>query len=204
MFLRNFLSLVVLAVTTLASAQCEYTEVTFTTTTSLYPWEMGWELYHLGDTDTTQILSFSGSIEGTFAQAVCLEDGCYFFLATDSWGDGWNGGTLSADLDLAGFESELTLNNGFFGYMPFTVGEEECDFQMGGCTDPEAINFLEGATVDDGSCIDLQTFTYLDGNTNYDRTYIYYAPPNMEPGAPLVFALHGYCLLYTSPSPRDS
>lgn len=192
MFLRNTLTLLGLAMATIAAAQCEYTEVTFTTATALYPWEMGWELYHLGESDTTQILSFSGSIEGTFAQEVCLEDGCYFFLATDSWGDGWNGATLSSDLDLAGFDETFTMNNGFFGYLPFTVGEEECNPQFGGCTDPEAINFVEGATIDDGSCTEIQTFTYLDGSTNYNRTYIYYAPPNMEPGAPLIFALHGY------------
>lgn len=85
MNLRNFLTAIGLLTAVTATAQCEYTEVTFTTSTSLYPWEMGWELYHIGETDTSQILSFSGSIEGTFAQTACLEDGCYFFLATDSW-----------------------------------------------------------------------------------------------------------------------
>jgi polyhydroxybutyrate depolymerase len=192
MFLRYALTLSGLALATLATAQCAYTEVNFTTSTALYPWETGWQLYHLGDTDTTQIVSFQGSIEGTFSQQTCLEDGCYYFLATDSWGDGWNGTTLSADVDLAGFDGEFTLENGFFGYLPFTVGEAACDFQLGGCTNPDAINFVEGATYDDGSCTEIQSFTYTDGGANFTRSYIYYTPANMQPGAPLVFALHGY------------
>ena len=91
MFLRHALAIAVLFFALSTFAQCEYTEVNFTTTTALYPWETGWELYQVGENEATLIVSFQGSIEGTFSTQTCLEDGCYYFLATDSWGDGCRG-----------------------------------------------------------------------------------------------------------------
>ena len=192
MFLRHALAVAGLFFALSTFAQCEYTEVNFTTTTALYPWETGWELYQVGENEATLIVSFQGSIQGTFSTNTCLEDGCYYFLATDSWGDGWNGTTLTADVDLDGFEGAFTIDEGFFAYLPFTIGDVACTFELGGCTNPEAINYVEGATYDDGTCTEIETFNYQVGNTEYPRTYLYYSPANMQPGAPLIFVLHGY------------
>ena len=126
MFLRHALAIAGLFFALSTFAQCEYTEVNFTTTTALYPWETGWELYQVGENEATLIVSFQGSIEGTFSTQTCLEDGCYYFLATDSWGDGWNGTTLTADVDLDGFEGAFTIDEGFFAYLPFTIGDVAC------------------------------------------------------------------------------
>ena len=71
---------------------------------------MGWELYHQTEGDTTLISSFQGEFNGqTTIETLCLEDGCYTLLATDTWGDGWNGGALAAspldgDAALDGFD----------------------------------------------------------------------------------------------------
>ncbi len=181
-----------------AIAQCEETEVVFTSITDQWGQEMGWQLYQIADGDTAMVADFAGTLGfAVSADTLCLEDGCYILLATDSWGDGWNGGSLSADvLDasvmLEGFGSEFTLAGGFYGFHPFSLGTGDCEFLLPGCTDPEALNFLQGATVDDGSCGYVETFGFSDGGVGQVREYIYYAPPGMEVGAPLVFVLHGY------------
>lgn len=175
------------------SGQCESTEVVFTSTTGQWGQEMAWELYHIADEDTSMVASFQGTMDGeTVSDTLCLDDGCYTLLATDSWGDGWNGGTLSSDVVLGDFDSEFTLSDDFFGFLSFSVGGAECTFLISGCADPEALNYLEGATVDDGTCIYMETFGYIDNGLSINREYIYYAPEGMEPGAPLVFVLHGY------------
>ena len=181
-----------------AAAQCEGTEVVFTSSTGQWGQEMAWELYLIGGGDTSLVADFQG--EGDFAavtDTLCLEDGCYTLLATDSWGDGWNGGgvvpeVLDPAVTLEGFGPEFTLFDGFYGLHTFSVGEEDCVFLLPGCTDPEALNFIQGATVDDGSCAYVQSFSYEDEGTSLPREYIYYAPEGMEEGAPLVFVLHGY------------
>ena len=63
---------------------------------------------------------------------------------SDSYGDTWNGGTLSID----GVVYEMLT-------MPFSANTES--FQVGacpvyGCTDSTAANFDAAADTDDGSC----------------------------------------------------
>ena len=181
-----------------AAGQCEGTEIAFISTTAQWGEEMGWELYHQTEYDTTLISSFQGEFNGqTTIDILCLEDGCYTLLATDSWGDGWNGGSLAASpLEITdvldGFDGPFNLNDGSYGYHTFTVGDGACTFVIPGCTDPTALNYVIGATVDDGSCIEIEQFGVTDNGISALRQYIYYAPQNMQPGAPLVFVLHGY------------
>ncbi|MFZ6052755.1 T9SS type A sorting domain-containing protein [Halocola ammonii] len=85
---------------------------------------------------------------------ICLEDGCYTFELFDSAGNGWNGGEFSIELDGEDI-LEGTLPNGEYGFMQFNINSPDCgdEVSLPGCTDPEATNYSEVATVDDGSCI---------------------------------------------------
>jgi len=80
---------------------------------------------------------FAGSGE------VCLEDGCYDVTLTDSYGDGWNGGTLTLGDDVFGLASGAS-GSGIFGV--------NADCNVYGCTDADAENYNADANTDDGSC----------------------------------------------------
>jgi len=84
---------------------------------------------------------------------ICLENGCYTFELFDSEGNGWNGGEFSIELD-GEVILEGTLPTGEYGFMQFNINSTDCgdDVSLPGCTDPEASNYSEIATVDDGSC----------------------------------------------------
>ena len=141
-------------------AQCEFTEVSIQTSTAQWGDEMSWELFHaLDGSEPLLIASFQGDSDWTTSdQVLCLEDGCYFFSVADSWGDGWNGGAISSSLPLEGFPDTFTLDDGYAGYLAFEVGEVACDTNLPGCTEPDALNYVQGANVDDGSCVFFETF----------------------------------------------
>ena len=50
--------------------------------------EVSWELYQVMESGD-ELVSFQGVDDGvTSSETLCLEDGCYYLLALDSWGDG--------------------------------------------------------------------------------------------------------------------
>ena len=176
-----------------SSAQCDYTELELETTTYQWGAEVAWELYRAEDGNNQLVASYQGTTDNTTTnQVVCLEDGCYFLLALDSWGDGWNGTTLSCSPAIPGFETAFTLNEGSYGYHTFTLGDTGCSVFLPGCTDPMAFNYIQGSTEDDGSCGYVNTFVSEVNGVSTTREFVYYAPENMDFGAPLVFVLHGY------------
>ena len=61
-----------------------------------------------------------------------------------------------------------------------------------GCTDWDALNYVQGANTDDGSCLYAESFDSMVNGVSTTREYIYYAPEGMADNAPLVFVLHGY------------
>ena len=67
-----------------------------------------------------------------------------------------------------------------------------CDTSLPGCTDPNALNPVQGANFDDGSCVYLETFVYEDNSGTVERQYIYYHPESAPAECPLVFVFHGY------------
>jgi len=85
-----------------------------------------------------------------FQEYICLDSTCYKFLMIDSYGDGWNG----ANFELQNIEGVTILSgeleNGSSDVLIFNLGD---DCEIEGCTDPDAINFLSYANVDDGSCV---------------------------------------------------
>ena len=94
------------------------------------------------------IAGFEGISGSTEA---CLEDGCHTFNMYDSYGDGWNGNTVTifagVDVLAAG-----TLENGSEGTLSFGLNfDGECG-PIYGCTDSLALNFDAEASSDDGSC----------------------------------------------------
>jgi hypothetical protein len=101
-----------------------------------YDSEISWELNGLaGD---------SGSTES------CLESGCYTFNMYDSWGDGWNGATVSVTTIGGEVLVSGTLDAGTSGALMFSYNED-CGY-VNGCTDSTALNFNPEATINDGSC----------------------------------------------------
>ena len=175
-------------------AQCEFTEVSIQTSTAQWGDEMSWELFHaLDGSEPLLIASFQGESDWTSSdQVLCLEDGCYFFSVADSWGDGWNGGAISSSQPLEGFPDTFTLDDGYAGYLAFDVGEVACDTNLPGCTEPDALNYVQGANVDDGSCVSFETFEHTVDSEVWERQYIYYHPESAPADCPLVFVFHGY------------
>ena len=69
----------------LMTAQCEFTELTLTTSTLEWGAEMSWELYHVTDDGDELLATYQGEMDNaTSSDVVCLEDGCYYFLVL-SW-----------------------------------------------------------------------------------------------------------------------
>ncbi len=133
-------------------AQCDYNEVAITSTTGNWGYEMSWELH---DTNGDLVASFQGVDNDTeTAEVVCLMDGCYVFTASDSYGDGWNGGTVSMIWEGGSFNFELLEGVGDVEY--FGINAEDCIPEIPGCTDQNAYNYDPLATVDNGSCLTLE------------------------------------------------
>lgn len=84
------------------------------------------------------------------ASLICLEDGCYTVNMYDSFGDGWNG----AELIITNGDTTLVFSFDYGDYSAAVLSiNSECDeFEIYGCTDPEATNYNVEATSDDDSC----------------------------------------------------
>ena len=114
---------------------------------------MSWELYHVSDNGDELIASHRAESDSTESiDVVCLEDGYYYFLLLDSWGDGSDGGTLSSEPAVTGLVEDVTLDDGEYGYHNFELGDTGCQVIIEGCGDDDAVNYIQGVTVDDGSC----------------------------------------------------
>ncbi len=89
----------------------------------------------------------------TTATYFCMPDSaeCLTLDMYDSFGDGWNGATLSVTLSNQNLSlGTFTLNQGNFQSISIGLDCESANPE--GCTDPSATNYNELATVDDGSC----------------------------------------------------
>ena len=94
------------------------------------------------------------------------------------------------------------IKNKFFD---ICFDESQADPEIIGCTNPAAINYDPYAIYEDGSCL-------IEGCTDSSACNFEYLA-NIEDGS-CIMAQEGYdcegneicdyCLLYTSPSPRDS
>jgi hypothetical protein len=118
-----------------------------TMTTELWGYEISWNILQ-GDEIVAEGSDYENSTENS--EFLCLEDGCYTLQMFDSYGDGWNGGSLTISL---GDEilTTGTIDDGEYGVVQFGVNSE-CDEEILGCMDPEALNYNPEAIFDDGSC----------------------------------------------------
>tara|TARA_Y100000994_G_scaffold5517_1_gene5246 strand:+ start:50918 stop:52777 length:1860 start_codon:yes stop_codon:yes gene_type:complete len=152
--------------------------------------EMFWDLYNYENwmsSNPTPIASFQGSNDDmNINTQICLPSGCYMFVGLDSFGDGWKGGYIQTTINNQ--QSEQYEVNESLGYFTFEIDDQSCNWEFPGCTDSEAYNYNEFATIDDGSCISPLTFNW----DKIDREYLLYTPSNLEKNAPLVFVFHGY------------
>ena len=151
------------------------TQVSYTVTPGFYPNEMSFTV--VNTTTGTVVANGTGSTPGG---VWCLPVGCYGVNMFDSFGDGWNGGSLN--VFVMGESSYTgTFSTGNQGQFMFGVGVADCgtasvqgcmdqaatnynpiaNVNIGclyeGCTDQFATNFNANANVDDGSC------TYCNG-----------------------------------------
>ena len=142
---------------------------------------------------TAETMEEGGSIQ---QEQICLSEGCYTFIITDSWGDGLDGGAEVSCVE-QGFD--------WANLIPFTMTNEDGDLlfeetnpafgdcQSGGddgpcsasydfcvtadapiygCTDSEADNYNPNANTNDGSCEYLgctdQDYLEYDATANVD------------------------------------
>ena len=131
-----------------------------------YPEEITWEIL---DSDGNRVhFGLAGE-----QKQLCLGDGYYKVKGYDSWGDGWNGASLTAIDTAFNLLFDFTFNTGNSDSLIFYAGN------LPGCTDPYANNYNPLATTDDGSCVyfdcnESQGFVmYLDGDS-VDYTYSNY------------------------------
>jgi len=173
-----------------SQAQCEGIQTATTSNTGEWGDEMSWELYGPEPNSQNMVASFQGMYDYSSAiDTLCLLPGCYAVVMYDSWGDGWNGGSLNFELP----EEDIlvSFDDGFLAYATFDVGidTDACVWELPGCTDPNAENYTEGANLDDGSCFLSEIFLTSEDD---ERSYFLYTPENLEADAPLIFVLHGY------------
>ena len=123
-------------------------EVVYTINAGAWPAEVSWTL---NDDAGTSVIS--GALgDGSASGVLCLVAGDYTFIGSDSYGDGWNGGSATfsvGGVDVAFFEL-LDSEDGsdvVSGSLTFTVSAE-----VPGCMDSTASNYNEAATVDNGTC----------------------------------------------------
>lgn len=126
---------------------CDSNVGTITVFGGIFGNELSWELIS-GMLDTIASGADYPS-NSTSVVPTCLADGCYTILMHDSFGDGWNAGEMTIEVD--GETHSATVATGSEGFYVFSVGGADCGFL--GCTDPEALNFDEDADTDNGTCV---------------------------------------------------
>ena len=155
--------------------------------------EMSWQIYDINtwEAEGAPLASFTGTIsQQSITTQICIEDGCYLIQGTDTYGDGWNQGSVTVSLNSNGntFTETFSFNDGYSSYFYFEVNQKPCVWEIPGCTNQDAYNYNAFATIDNDSCIFTETFNF----DKLEREFILYLPDNLENNAPLVFVLHGY------------
>ena len=154
--MRHLILLLLLATSCFASAQesCVF-EADIAIETATWGDEVSWNLI-----DASGAVIFSGSnysSNSSYLTTACLNDSCYTLELIDSFGDGWNGASISVNYaDLGIMIGPLTMDQG--DYASFSVGTSAAcngalidgngvNNDQYGCMDTGALNFDTTATV---------------------------------------------------------
>ena len=132
-------------------------------TAGSYPGEISWSL-----NGVDYGAPYSGIID--------LEPGMYTIAGSDSWGDGWNGATMTITDLGSGTEYSLVVDasDGSVDVEVTGAVASTCEYEScAGCTDETACNYDADATLDDGSCEAPDALTgcgdtCLDGGVLYE------------------------------------
>jgi len=167
--LRLFLIAILFATGFVAKAQVDSTctQVSYTVTPGFYPNEMSYTV--VNTTTGSVVATGTGS---TLSGVWCLPVGCYGVNMFDSFGDGWNGGSLNVFV-MGETSYSGTFTTGNQGTFMFGVGVANCGTPaVEGCMDPAASNYNQIATVNIGclyeGCMD-PTATNFNANANVDN-----------------------------------
>ncbi len=182
----------------LTFSQCDENEylISISSTTGEWAYEMAWGLWDYNTwaidnpSPENQIIGFLGTNNyETLSFETCIPDtGCYIIAGYDSYGDGWNDGYIVVNVNNTKTPVTYELEDGTWEYWTFEVNSDPCEWEIPGCTDPNAVNYNELATIDNGSCITTLLFDW----DKQQREYFLYIPDYLQENAPLVFVLHGY------------
>ncbi len=145
-------------------------------TTGTWGGEMSWTLLNDSNTPINGGGGYGNNQAFTLTQ--CLPSGCYTMHLHDSFGDGWNGGTMDLILDGQSIFSG-TLASG--SDMVFTIAMDAMGCQSSipvGCLDPAAANYDPAAIMSDGNCIylgctDPYAMNYNASATQNDSSCVY-------------------------------
>lgn len=99
---------------------CEHTTLSIYSGGGYYDYEISWAIE---DEDGNVMATHEN--EGTVS--VCLEDGCYNFVMSDDWGDGWNGAAYTISDEFGAMLAVGALEDGFSDTDQFSVGSGVCD-----------------------------------------------------------------------------
>jgi len=167
--LRLLLIAILVATGFVAKAQADSTctQVSYTVTPGFFPTEMSFTVVNTG-TGSVVATGTGTTLSGVW----CLPVGCYGVNMFDSFGDGWNGGSLN--VFVMGESSYTgTFATGNQGQFMFGVGVANCGTAaVQGCMDPAAVNYNQIANVNIGclyeGCTD-PTATNFNANANLDN-----------------------------------
>ncbi|MBI1267925.1 MAG: T9SS type A sorting domain-containing protein [Cryomorphaceae bacterium] len=129
---------------------CDDNSIAINVQTGAFTSEISWSI---SNADSTVFVAGGSYFNGNPpTQFICLPNGCYLLQMYDSFGDGWNGGSI--DIAMNGVSVlNATMDNGSYIAYTLNINSEDCpEIPVLGCTDPLANNFNQSANEDDGSC----------------------------------------------------
>lgn len=122
------------------------------TVTSIFGSEMQW--FILDELGQVYLQSSPYQNNGNYFNTECVPNGCYTVHLHDTFGDGWNGGSISITVDSTVMFSG-TLGSGSDLMFTLAINSTNCTSAslQYGCTDMNAANFDADADINDGSCL---------------------------------------------------
>lgn len=171
--IHGLAALCLFAFTAAAQTDC-LLEAEIVLSTEMWGEEVSWNLY--GDDGGLVASGANYDSYGDYVTTVCMEDSCYTLELIDSFGDGWNGATISVNFpDLGIMLGPLGMETG--DYAAYAVGSGDAcsgdpigggggngggNTDVWGCMDPDALNYDANATV---NCCCQYPVDCGDGNT---------------------------------------